>query len=110
MEVWLDVIKAFGPNIALIGFIMWRDTKREERMATALDNREKAQNQQSETNAKQLVDLVREGFQVQREGFKTQQEGHTAILKLSHAVETLPCRDVCNVNTPKTRRESDKIL
>ncbi len=74
---WFEIIKTFGPNVALIVFILWRDSEREKRMATALDAAQSA-------HVATLINVVNTSNE-------SRNKNSEALLTLTSKIENLPC-------------------
>ncbi len=88
MEPWIELAKTFGPSVAFMAFMLWRDARREDRMAKALDDQQK-----------ELSVLNTRGI--------TAIEQNTASNnRLTTAIERLPCRAVDEVLSAGRRPKS----
>ncbi len=90
MEPWVELAKVFGPSVAFMAFMLFRDWKREDRMATALDSQQE-----------QLMTL-------NTRGISAIEQNTASNDRLTLAIERLPCRAIDEVKdfTPPIRRKS----
>ncbi len=90
MEPWVELAKVFGPSVAFMAFTVWRDWKREDRMATALDGQRE-----------ELTGL-------NTRGIKAIEQNTASNNRLTEAIERLPCRAMDEV-VPARRKSGGYI-
>ncbi len=86
MEPWVELAKVFGPAVAFMAFMLYRDWKREDRMAKALDAQQE-----------QLMTL-------NTRGISAIEQNTASNNRLTEAIQQLPCRgeDALVGRRPKT--------